>query len=178
MSIRWDTRNKRWRYEFDRYIQGRRHRLSRLLPRGWSQAQADAYDRTEGARLYALARLGEILRVSVDDAGIFPLHQHEKRRIELHGIGTKYQYGGPASDGGGVVLRILPVLLLVWMCGFDGSRASHRSGSPGFSGRIGGPRGLKSLMSAPSRKPARPLRARGCARPLVPRCGTPSTRAE
>lgn len=50
MSIRWDTRNKRWRYEFDRYIQGRRHRLSRLLPRGWSQAQADAYDRTEGAR--------------------------------------------------------------------------------------------------------------------------------
>lgn len=55
MSIRWDTRNKRWRYEFDRYIQGRRHRLSRLLPRGWSQAQADAYDRTEGARLYALA---------------------------------------------------------------------------------------------------------------------------
>lgn len=55
MSIRWDTRNKRWRFEFDRYIQGRRHRLSRLLPRGWSQAQADAYDRTEGARLYALA---------------------------------------------------------------------------------------------------------------------------
>lgn len=55
MSIRWDTRNKRWRYEFDRYIQGRRHRLSRLLPSGWSQAQADAYDRTESARLYALA---------------------------------------------------------------------------------------------------------------------------
>jgi integrase len=55
MSIRWDTRNKRWRFEFDRRIQGRRHRLSRLLPRGWSQAQADAYDRTESARLYALA---------------------------------------------------------------------------------------------------------------------------
>lgn len=55
MPIRWDARNKRWRYEFDRYIQGRRHRLSRLLPRGWSQAQADAYDRTESARLYAVA---------------------------------------------------------------------------------------------------------------------------
>lgn len=55
MSIRWDTRNKRWRFEFDRVIEGRRHRLSRLLPRGWSQAQADTYDRQEGGRLYALA---------------------------------------------------------------------------------------------------------------------------
>lgn len=55
MSIRWDTRNKRWRFEFDRFIAGRRHRLSRLLPSGWSQTQADAYDRKEGARLYALA---------------------------------------------------------------------------------------------------------------------------
>lgn len=55
MPIRWDKRNKRWRYEFDRYLQGRRHRLSRLLPRGWSQTQADAYDRAETARLYATA---------------------------------------------------------------------------------------------------------------------------
>ena len=45
MPIRWDTRNKRWRFEFDRVVEGRRHRLSRLLPRGWSQAQADAYER-------------------------------------------------------------------------------------------------------------------------------------
>lgn len=55
MPIRWDKRNKRWRFEFDRHIQGRRHRYSRLLPAGWSQAQADAFDRSESARLYALA---------------------------------------------------------------------------------------------------------------------------
>lgn len=55
MSIRWDARNKRWRFEFNRVIEGRRHRVSRLLPRGWSQAQADAFDRKEGARLYAVA---------------------------------------------------------------------------------------------------------------------------
>lgn len=55
MSIRWDTRNKRWRFEFDARIQGRRERASRLLPRGWSRAQADAFDRTESARLYAIA---------------------------------------------------------------------------------------------------------------------------
>lgn len=54
MPIRWDTRNKRWRYEFDRVIAGRRQRTSRLLPKGWSQAQADAFDRKEGARLYAV----------------------------------------------------------------------------------------------------------------------------
>lgn len=54
MPIRWDKRNKRWRYEFDRVIEGRRQRTSRLLPKGWSQAQADAYDRKESARLYAV----------------------------------------------------------------------------------------------------------------------------
>jgi len=55
MSIRWDKRNHRWRYEFDRYIEGERKRANRLLPRGWSQAQADKFDRTESARLYAIA---------------------------------------------------------------------------------------------------------------------------
>lgn len=55
MSIRWDKRNKRWRYEFDRYIAGQRNRASRLLPAGWTQAEADAFDRRESARLYALA---------------------------------------------------------------------------------------------------------------------------
>jgi integrase len=55
MSIRWDSRNKRWRYEFDRYYEGRRHRSSKLLPKGWSKAQADAYDRKEGARQSAIA---------------------------------------------------------------------------------------------------------------------------
>jgi len=55
MSIRWDTRNKRWRYEFDRVIEGQRKRTSRLLPKGWSQAQADTFDRKESGRLYAVA---------------------------------------------------------------------------------------------------------------------------
>jgi integrase len=55
VSVRWDSRNKRWRFEFDRYHEGRRHRSSKLLPAGWSRAQADAYDRKEGARLSAIA---------------------------------------------------------------------------------------------------------------------------
>jgi integrase len=55
MSIYWDKRNKRYRFEFDRHIEGRRHRANRLLSKGWSQAQADAFDRSESARLYAIA---------------------------------------------------------------------------------------------------------------------------
>ena len=54
MPIRWDKRNKRWRFEFSRVIAGRRCRASKLLPAGWSQAQADAFDRQESARLYAV----------------------------------------------------------------------------------------------------------------------------
>lgn len=55
MPIRWDKRNRRWRYEFDRYLAGQRCRASRLLPAGWSQAEADAFDRAESARLYGVA---------------------------------------------------------------------------------------------------------------------------
>lgn len=55
MPIRWDKRNKCWRFEFDRVIAGKRKRASKLLPRGWSQAKADAYDRQEAGRLYAVA---------------------------------------------------------------------------------------------------------------------------
>lgn len=68
MPIRWDTRNKRWRYEFDRVLEGRRHRLSRLLPKGWSQAQADAFERKESGHLYAVASGIEQRKPSIDEA--------------------------------------------------------------------------------------------------------------
>lgn len=60
MPIRWDKRNKRWRFEFDRWIKGQRVRTSRLLPQGWTQEKADAFDRKESGRLYEVATgLGE-----------------------------------------------------------------------------------------------------------------------
>lgn len=55
MSVTWVKDKKRWRFDFSRIINGERHRASRLLPKGWSRAQADAYDRKETARLYAVA---------------------------------------------------------------------------------------------------------------------------
>lgn len=68
MPISWDTRNKRWRYQFNRVLEGRRHRVSRLLPRGWSQAQADAFDRRESARLYAVGAGIEPATALIDTA--------------------------------------------------------------------------------------------------------------
>jgi integrase len=82
MSVRWDPRNKRWRYEFDRYIDGRRHRASRLLPKGWTQAQADAYDFKEGKRLYAVASGIERVDPLIDTAVLHYLR--DKRSLKSH----------------------------------------------------------------------------------------------
>jgi integrase len=73
MPIRWDSRNKRWRYEFDRIIEGQRHRLSRLLPKGWSQSQADAYDLKESGRLFAVATGVERREPLIDEAVVLYL---------------------------------------------------------------------------------------------------------
>lgn len=80
MSISWDTRTKRWHFKFRRVIQGRRIRHSRLLPRGWSQAQADSYDRTESARLYAIASGVQQLDPLIDDA--VKLYLADKRALK------------------------------------------------------------------------------------------------
>lgn len=88
MSIRWDTRNKRWRFEFDRWIEGRRHRLSRLLPRGWSQAQADAFDRKEAGRLYALASGIEQRDALIDEAVV--LYLRDKTALKSHRATTEH----------------------------------------------------------------------------------------
>lgn len=56
MSIYRDKRTGRWRFDFDHIIQGRgRVRKRRLLPAGWTRAQAEAYDRKESAALHAIA---------------------------------------------------------------------------------------------------------------------------
>lgn len=49
----------RWYYQFDRVIAGRRTRSNRLLPQGWTRAQAQAFDQRETARLYEIATGGK-----------------------------------------------------------------------------------------------------------------------
>lgn len=55
MPIYRDKRTGRWRFDFDRYVNGQRLRRRQLLPAGWTRAQADAFDRKESAALYALS---------------------------------------------------------------------------------------------------------------------------
>ncbi len=56
MSIYYDKSRRRYRFEFDRIINGNRVRATKLLPKAWDQARADKFDREESGRLYAIAQ--------------------------------------------------------------------------------------------------------------------------
>jgi integrase len=56
MPIYRDKARGRFCFEFDARIGGERIRLTKLLPRSWNRAQADAFDRAETGKLYATAR--------------------------------------------------------------------------------------------------------------------------
>jgi len=55
MSIYRDKTRGCFVFDFSRTIEGRRVRSTKVLPRAWNQAQADAFDRQESAKLYAIA---------------------------------------------------------------------------------------------------------------------------
>lgn len=65
-----------WRFEFDRVIPGRgRFRARRRLPKAWSRAQADAYDRTEVGRIYAVETgIAPRQRPGIEDAIVYYLN--------------------------------------------------------------------------------------------------------
>jgi integrase len=66
----------RWLYQFDRVIAGTRQRANRLLPQGWTRAQAQAFDQRETARLYELATGGDKPEPLIDDAVLLYLKHH------------------------------------------------------------------------------------------------------
>ena len=68
MSIYKDKKRGRLVFDFDRIIAGQRVRARKLLPKTWTRAQADAYDRQESARLYAVATGIEKPDGLIDDA--------------------------------------------------------------------------------------------------------------
>lgn len=79
----------RWLFQFDRVIPGAgRQRANRLLPQGWTRAQALAYDQKETARLFALATGVQQERHLIEDAVLAYLEQHApslKNRHDLEG---------------------------------------------------------------------------------------------
>lgn len=68
MSVYRDKKSGRYLFQFDREIEGKRVRTRKLLPATRSKAQADAFDRKETARLYALASCPEREEHSIADA--------------------------------------------------------------------------------------------------------------
>lgn len=68
MSIYRDKARGCYIFEFDRIIEGRRIRARKLLPKTWTRAQIDAYDRKESARLYAIATSVERPQYTIEDA--------------------------------------------------------------------------------------------------------------
>lgn len=69
MPIYRDRERGAFVFEFDRVIPGAgRQRARKRLPKTWNQAQADAYDRQESARLYALATGVEGADALIEDA--------------------------------------------------------------------------------------------------------------
>ncbi|UCV00246.1 tyrosine-type recombinase/integrase [Acidovorax radicis] len=68
MSIYKDKERGCYVFEFSRRINGERVRATKALPQTWTRAQADAYDRSESARLYATATGVTKPERSVEDA--------------------------------------------------------------------------------------------------------------
>jgi integrase len=63
-----DKKRGRFVFEFDRSIEGGRVRATKLLPKTWNQAQADAFDRAESGRLYAQATGIERPEFTIEEA--------------------------------------------------------------------------------------------------------------
>ena len=73
-----------WRFEFDRRIPGQgRVRVRKRLPKAWSRAQADAFDRKEAGRLDLLARGVEKPVAGIEEA--VTLYQRERLPQLKHG---------------------------------------------------------------------------------------------
>lgn len=68
MPIYRDRQSGAFVFEFDRRINGQRVRATKRLPRAWNRAQADAFDREESARLYAIATGSGGADHSIEDA--------------------------------------------------------------------------------------------------------------
>ena len=68
MSIYRHKPSGRWMFEFDYRVGGQRIRKRKLLPAGWTRAQADAYDRAQGQALFAVASGSARPRHTIDEA--------------------------------------------------------------------------------------------------------------
>lgn len=123
MSVYRDKERGRFVFEFSRRIEGRRVRAQKLLPRAWNQAQADAFDRKESARLYAIANSVGGASHLIEDA----VNVYVKERLpELkHGqsTGQALQLMMPYFEG-------RPLSALADVCATFRKKGTKEDGSP------------------------------------------------
>src|SRR4051794_5592481 len=92
MPVYYDKNEQRWRFKFDRVIEGKQHRASRLLPKGWSKAQALDYDRRKVAELYDIATgkaqgqplITDAVKLYVDERCPQLKHGHNQIKVLAH----------------------------------------------------------------------------------------------
>ena len=68
MPVYRDKKRGSFVFEFDRIVSGQRVRVTKHLPKAWNQAQADAFDRQESARLYATVHGIGASTATIEDA--------------------------------------------------------------------------------------------------------------
>ena len=76
MSVYYDKSKNAWRFTFSRIINDRSVRATKLLPKGWSKAEADAFDVKESSRLYSMHSVGEKSKPLISDAVLAYLTEH------------------------------------------------------------------------------------------------------
>jgi integrase len=76
MSVYRDKARDRWIFEFDTRVHGQRIRARKILPKTWTKAQAEAFGRKEGERLFAQVRGGERDAHTIDDAVALYIDHH------------------------------------------------------------------------------------------------------
>ena len=122
MSVYRDKRTGRWLFDFDHYVPGAgRVRKRRLLPAGWSRSQAEAYDRKEGATLWAIAAGIARPRAFIDQA----VERYSKERAPQlkAGAGTVRELEQLRDWWTGRALEDLPEVCAQYAADQDGALA-------------------------------------------------------
>lgn len=122
MSVYRDKRTGRWLFDFDHYVPGAgRVRKRRLLPAGWSRSQAEAYDRKEGAALWAIAAGIARPRAFIDQA--VERYSRERAPQLKAGAGTVRELEQMRDWWTGRALEDLPEVCAQYAADQDGALA-------------------------------------------------------
>src|SRR5262245_55888153 len=92
MPVTWDKAKGRWRFRFRRRFGGQRYQLTKLLPKGWSQRQAEEYDRKKCGSLYAEAAGIETPRLPIAGAIKLYLEHHVPKKRHPKQIARELSY--------------------------------------------------------------------------------------